>query len=54
MRNCLERLKLFFGERCRVEIRSQEGKGTTITLSIKDAGEARKLVSGLECNLKTP
>ena len=54
MRNCLERLKLFFGKRCRMEIRSREGKGTTITLSIKDVGETQKQTSRLESSLKTP
>ena len=54
MRNCLERLKLFFGERCKMEIRSREGKGTTITLLIKDVGGAQKQTSGLESSLKTP
>ena len=53
LRNCFERLKLFFGERCRMEIRSREGKGTTITLSIKDV-ETRERTSGLEGSLKTP
>lgn len=36
MKNCLERLKLFFGKRCKMEIGSQKGKGTTVTLSFRD------------------